>query len=301
MINWQERKTYIGASESAAILGISPWQSAFDVWANKTDFDAQPQRSAAENERLYMGNLLESAIIKAYEKRYDCIVEPGKTFRHPEHSFLGANPDGMRFDAGINIECKNVSSFTADSFGEPETDEIPPYYIVQVQKQMGLSGLPVTHLAALFGGNTLKRYVIQFDKEIYDYIINAEIDFWQRYVVPRVPPPVTRLKDINRAFNKSIANAVAADADIMLACQNLKAAKARLKELEAAMAEDEAAIKAYLKENDTLIDDGQHVLATWKSAKGRVCFDAKKLETENPELYQKYAYTAQGSRRFLVK
>lgn len=307
MIDWQERKTYIGASESAAILGMHPWLTAFDIWAEKVDYDGGKQYTQEENERMLMGSLLESAIIKAYEQKYNRKVSPCKTFKHPNLSYIAANPDGLEINLGLNIECKNVDAHRAHIWGEQETDQIPPYYIIQVQKQMGLSGMTVTEMPVLFGGNELKRYIVPADAELYKYIIEADTNFYNSYLKPwfenneLVMPPVTQLKDIQRAYPKSLQNALTAKQEIILAVESLKEIKKQLAELETAKDEQEAVIKGFLQENDTLVNDERHVLATWKSAKGSIRFDAKKFEDENPELYQKYTYATNGARRFLLK
>jgi len=46
--------------------------------------------------------------------------------------------------------------------------------------------------------------------------------------------------------------------------------------------------------------DGR-VLATWKSAKGSMKFDAKLFEQSMPDVYKSYVREVAGSRRFLVK
>jgi hypothetical protein len=43
------------------------------------------------------------------------------------------------------------------------------------------------------------------------------------------------------------------------------------------------------------------VLATWKSAKSSKRFDPNLLQSEMPEVYERYIVEQPGSRRFLIK
>jgi len=50
----EKRKSFLGASEVAAVCGIDPFKSALDVWASKKGLIMEAQSIAAD-----MGNLFE--------------------------------------------------------------------------------------------------------------------------------------------------------------------------------------------------------------------------------------------------
>ncbi|MGH3499420.1 MAG: YqaJ viral recombinase family protein, partial [Nocardioidaceae bacterium] len=58
---WHEaRRSGIGASEIAAVLGISPWVSAFDLWWSKrSGVDSQPPNRAMSRGRRYEALILD--------------------------------------------------------------------------------------------------------------------------------------------------------------------------------------------------------------------------------------------------
>jgi predicted phage-related endonuclease len=65
----QWRSTGIGASDIAGILGISPWASAYSIWAQKSmnvHGDNPPNAEA-----MRWGTLLEDAILKETARRLD--------------------------------------------------------------------------------------------------------------------------------------------------------------------------------------------------------------------------------------
>ena len=59
------RRTGIGASDSPAILGASPWSSGLAVYAEKIDTDAPIEE---ESERLMWGHILEPVILERFVK-----------------------------------------------------------------------------------------------------------------------------------------------------------------------------------------------------------------------------------------
>lgn len=60
-------------------------------------------------------------------------------------------------------------------------------------------------------------------------------------------------------------------------------------------------VKGYMEDSEVLIDNEGNSLCTWKSDSGREQFDKNKFKKENPELYKKYTWRSEPSRRFLIK
>ena len=58
-LNW--RKKGLGGSDIAAILGISKWSSAIDIWLQKTN---QKFDETIENEAMTWGKILEASIYR---------------------------------------------------------------------------------------------------------------------------------------------------------------------------------------------------------------------------------------------
>ena len=60
-----DRKKAIGASDVAAILGVSPWASGWDVWADKTD---RLERWEG-NEQTRLGQFFEPSVLDYAESK----------------------------------------------------------------------------------------------------------------------------------------------------------------------------------------------------------------------------------------
>ncbi|GIV50913.1 MAG: hypothetical protein KatS3mg038_1434 [Candidatus Kapaibacterium sp.] len=74
-----DRRSFLGASDAPAILGLSPWRTAYEVWAEKTGRIDSWSGNAATS----AGQLLEPAVLawasEELRRRHDLVVEPAAT------------------------------------------------------------------------------------------------------------------------------------------------------------------------------------------------------------------------------
>lgn len=118
------RQTGIGGSDIGAILGVSPFKSAVDVFLAKT----APNPSDEQTEWTYWGHAVEPIIARRFSEEQGVeLIRPDAIARHPQHDWRVGNPDGMipGPPAGV-LEIKNVSAFCAQAWGADGSDEIPP-------------------------------------------------------------------------------------------------------------------------------------------------------------------------------
>lgn len=192
-----QRKTGLGGSDIAAILGVSG--SPFAVWCSKTmesrEEDPVPER------RLFWGKELERSIAEGYSK---LIGEPiefmGEVLmRHPLHPWWIGSPDGRRLRSPVGFEVKNRGGEQRSKFGREGTDDIPDAIACQVLHYMpllswpelgGKVGADYFEVVVLFGGNDHKIYTVRRDPEIEAVIAEKGEHFWNTYVVPKVAPPL---------------------------------------------------------------------------------------------------------------
>ncbi|MBF3951884.1 YqaJ viral recombinase family protein [Burkholderia pseudomallei] len=176
-----ERKSGIGGSDVAPILGLSPFKTSFEVWLEKTNADVQ-QSPIDELERVQFGRLMEDIIAREYARREGVKVRRRhELVRHARYPWMIANPDRLIDGKRCGLECKNVDAmaFRLGDWGEPGTDQAPDEYVLQCQHYMIVLDYPVWHLAACVGGNRLVTFVIERDAELADMLIEAEHTFWQ--------------------------------------------------------------------------------------------------------------------------
>jgi len=213
-----ERQKYVGASDVACIVGLSPWSSAEDIRLQKTG-KVKPRTFSSQAADL--GNLLEKPIaIKAASElgvneediEFDVhLVGPV--------DFMRANLDAVIKDKDNAknqiIECK-TSGLTGplkyNQWGDAGTDEIPMHYVIQAQWQLAMAGDLVTDtliVPALLGGKGLVLYHIKRDVELADMLLERVATFWQDNVLKDVPcsdskASVEILEYMNREEKKEI-------------------------------------------------------------------------------------------------
>lgn len=181
-----ERRTGIGATDSAAILGLSPWRTALEVYLDKTG--QLPDRLPTPAMRW--GLLLEDAIAQAYTedtgRRLDKPDVP--IWRHPDHDWMICTVDRHTLDSGRLVELKTASSYAASEWGEPGSDELPEVYLIQVQHQMAVAGAMEADVAVLIGGQDFRVYEVPRNERVIEQLVRKGAEFWRQHVQARVPP-----------------------------------------------------------------------------------------------------------------
>lgn len=209
------RKTGIGASDAAKIIGVSPWGNAYELWEEKTGKLA----SFRGNFYTDFGKLAEPFIFDRLElELLPGIQKAAGSYVHPSIPFMRANPDGLiegyrLYVAEAGVEIKTSSKRWAS---------IPAHYMSQVQHSLAVTDLPTWHLvnaAHPLDRETLVRVAeefmndgadalefwgwvaLQFDLEIHeiprddeyiDRLIARESEFWacvQDNEPPQKPKP----------------------------------------------------------------------------------------------------------------
>lgn len=179
------RHRYLGASDVPAVLGVSPWKSESDVYYNKTvEFEDREKESKA----IQSGNLLEGAVLDFAE------IHVGKLRRnqfrvHPHIKWAAATMDAICLDLeDTGVEAKTTGN--SAHWGEEGTDQIPIYYLAQVQWQMYVTGYSRIYVPVLMPDFALrfKLYVVDRDEELITSIVERCSRFWEDHVLARVAP-----------------------------------------------------------------------------------------------------------------
>lgn len=217
----------------------------------------------------------------------------------PQHPFMLASLDGFTDDGRV-VEIKTARS--GKDWGEPETNQIPDYYAVQVHHYMIVTGFQVTDIPVSIGGGSPELYEVEADKELHEMIIEAEAKFWERVQSGNPPDPVTYSDAVARFGKSSSSGEVVASSDIVQAIADIKSSRDMVKTHEEYEEDLKGKVIIYLGDNgDTLVSPDGTRLVTYKLASGRKTFDVKTFEKEQPNLYQRYLKNGEPSRRFLLK
>lgn len=289
-----ERRTGIGGSDAAAVLGLSKWKTPLEVWQEKRG-EVGPQ---LDNEPMLWGRALEPVIRQQYAERTGRIVRvPEQIIRHPDIEFMLANLDGFTDDRRV-VEIKTAR--TNQDWGEPGTDEVPQAYLIQVQHYLAVTGFEVADIAVLIGGSDFRMYEVPADPELQEMIVDGEAEFW-KLVRDGIPPEPVSYADVQARFGRaSREGSVIATDEVLKAVDRLRLVKEQAKTLEAEEESLKATVMKALGENDTLTHKGKP-LVTWKAAKPSMRFDTTAFKEVHPDLYASFIKAGDVSRRFLIK
>lgn len=202
-ISTETRRGYLGASDIAAVLGLSPWRSAYEVWAEKTG----RLEGDADSKAIALGNAIEPVLLDWAESQL------GPLTRQKEVAIDGTpivcHPDAIT-EAGDPVEAKTsgIAGPIYGEWGEPGSDQIPQYYLVQCLVQLAATNGELCHVPALLGGRGFVMYAVPADDSLQSEIIERASTWWERHVVAdtppslEAPPPLDVLKRIRRVPGK---------------------------------------------------------------------------------------------------
>lgn len=303
----KERRTGLGGSDMAAVLGISPWRTPVEVWMDKTG--KTPVRES-NSITLRIGQELEDMVARLYTEDTGRPVQRFNKMIHDD-CFLG-NLDRLVVMEGqkvashmgkirtkIGLECKTTSV--------PVWEDVPAYYLTQVFHYMGLCPMIERFdVACLFLlGKEFKIYPIERDQEIIDSMREEGMCWWAKYVLGnKMPPPINeadcKLLWARSNPGKTIETNSTISEDISLIAD----LKQSIKTFETKLKEKEDTVKAYMGDAEIITDATGKPLVTWKSSKDRTTTDWKGIANElgfSDDQKSKYTVTKPGSRVFLIK
>lgn len=284
------RRQGIGGSDIAAILGLSQFKTALDVYLSKTT--DQPEQ---QGEHLYWGHALENPIIDRFVRDTGAnVIKQPEMRRHPQHQWAIANADALITNGDTIeaiLEIKTSSAFKSREWGADDTDEVPIEYIAQVQWYMWIYDVQEAYLAALIGGNQYRQYHITRDDELIAILAEKAQAFWQNHVIPRIPPEPQDGADAQKLYPHDNGDTAEADSDTLTAYAELRELKAQEKELKAQIAAKEDLLKIKIGNYSAMQANG-NTLFTWK-AQSSNRFDSSAFKNAHPDLYQQYTKTSE--------
>lgn len=314
----QARQTGIGGSDIAAILGVSPFKSAVDVYLEKTGQtpDTKP------NETMYWGTVLEDVVAKHYQEATSSKVQRlSRLIRHPHRPWMIGNIDRAivtpgsraRFHAGRLqgaegiLECKTASAYKAGEWGTPSDDDaIPTHYAAQCMWYLGIAGLDWCDVAVLIGGQKyLVKRVERDDDTIRGMSERAEA-FWCKHILENIPPEPKDGDDAIKLFPRDSGGSVEASPHTLDLLSRAVELKQQIAALELELDGDRkkgvngvlGELKAYMRDAATLTV-GDATLATWKAQTSQR-LDTTALKAAHPDLCAQFVKPSE-SRVFRIK
>lgn len=295
------RESGIGSSEVATILGLNPWETPYQLWRRKTGQDAPKEQTFA----MKAGHYLEDAVSQFWHDAtgHDIIKRSAIDWLivNPDKPYMRVSPDRTYWltdsrknsDKGI-LECKTTQM-------KVDEDDIPKYWFCQLQYQLGVAELSQGSLAWLCSGREFGYKDIALVPDFFAWIEEEVTKFWVDNIQGMQEPDAQSVADVLIKFNRHTdGKVIEITDDIYAACNELKALKGQIAELDERKDELEEKIKLGFGDAEAISYGGQ-TIATWKAPKPSTKFDAKAFAKAHPDMAQEFTTEYQGARRFLLK
>jgi len=290
---WLKRRAKgIGGTDAAAIVGLDKYRSPLAVFLEKTG-----QSVAFEgNEHTRRGQLLEQAVADWFGQELGVYVMDGEQTIHIAEPIFRGTPDFFYTnDNGEScvLECKTTLK---KMNGEPD-----PKWYTQLQWYLGITGAQEGSIAWMESGFNFFYTTHEKNDAFIAELQKTCYEFWQNHIVTGIAPEPRTLADVELLFPKEITGksieAVNYVADLV---NEYKALSIDLKLLTDRKEELSEQIKIAFGDAEKMMF-GDEVIATYKANKDSIVFDAKKFQTEMPDVYSKYTKLRANSRVLRVK
>lgn len=189
---WLEaRRKGIGGSDAAAILGVSRYRTAIDVWTDKLGLVPERPQTPA----MAWGLRLEDAIATAYTEETGRRLRRVGGIRRAKHVSdfpMIASIDRLSVDGERVVELKKKR--TADDLDPDAVDpakRVPADWYVQTQHYLEVVDRDVADVAVLVAGTEFRIIEIPRDRDFGADLREEEGAFWRDYVLAERQPPVT--------------------------------------------------------------------------------------------------------------
>lgn len=317
------RRRGIGGSDVAAIMGISPFRTARDLYYDKLNI-APIEEDKGNWVALAIGHLLEDLVAKIFEVKTGYpVYQIKKMFYHPDHPFMLADvdyfttlPDGST----ALVEIKTTNYNAQNHWWDDGNEIVPVYYETQGRHYMAVMDIDRIFYCCLYGNNENETIIREMSRDVAyeEEMIFLEENFWNNHVQAQAPPSYTEdgdliLKSTRRYSGPADENAP----DIQLSLETAsrlirylqlqeekKNAEKRLKEIDNELKRLKAMIIAEMGTSCTAAyeKDGTNYIVTYNPIRKPVIDkdNLVRLKLQFPDIYKQFV-TISESRRFNVK
>lgn len=295
---WLEhRRKGIGGSDAAAIVGLNPWCSPFDVYADKLGLIPEQE----DNEAMRQGRDFEDYVAFRFaEKTGKKVRRRNAMFQHPEYPFIVGNIDRMVVGEQAGLECKTTSVLNKAKFNQ---GEFPDTYYVQCMHYMAVTGFKKWYLAVLVLNKGFHVFEIERDETEITALIEAEKYFWEEHVLKKIPPAFDGSKAAGDCLKAMYPEATEKETVPLFGFEENLEEYLALSEGIKRLQQQQEKIKQEIQAAMETAEEGRAngYIVTWKNRTRKGAVDAKKLEAELPNLYEQYSKPATKYRVFEVK
>ena len=199
--DWLKARHYgIGASDAAAIIGVSPWLSNLQLWFDKTGEPAE--EDSVKNAAVQLGVSLEDPVRQVFKAKHpEFTIEhyPYDILYQDELPWLRATLDGEIIDTATGrkgiYEGKTATCIKRMDWGR-WSNGVPEHYLIQCLWQLKATGYDFVYLTAFLMNKEgdrceYREYYLDRNEctEDIEYLTEEGSKFW-KYVEEKKMPPM---------------------------------------------------------------------------------------------------------------
>lgn len=289
------RRTGIGGSDAAAVIGLNPFRSRIEVYADKMGM--MPEKEDTESMRL--GRDLEDYVAQRFcEATGKKVRRNNFMWCHDEHRCMIADVDREIIGENAGLECKTTQAWGGKVIMK---GEIPLTYYVQCMHYMAVMGYDRVYLAVLIFGKGFFHFTIERDEDEIAALVASEAAFWRDHVEAGISPDPDGSQSAEQAVDAIWGNRAQEDellmfdfSDDMRELCDLAAAEKEIKRQKDAIKQR---LQAALGEH--MVGSSDRYVITWRPQE-RSSIDSRRLYRERPDIYREYLTTS-STRIFKIK
>jgi putative phage-type endonuclease len=322
----RDRRKFLGGSDAAAVMGLSPWKTPVELWAFKTGRESEGQPDPVTEQRrmriLERGKKLEPFIRDMVIQRLEDeglrveVLAINEVYHDAEYPFLACEIDfelrlwgsvligdnEVHFDGEhITADAKSVGTFARKKWGEESTEDVPIEYATQFMHGLGITGRRYCLVAALRSFDDVDIFWTVRDDATIAGMRAKMAKFWIEHVLADVPPDPMEFSDIKFLFPNDNGGQIMATPEILLKVIEWRKWSDLRKQSEGEEEKLQFEIADFIRPHSELVypgvDGKLKVIASWKLQSTGARVDAKRLKAEKPDVFELYVNT--GSTRVL--
>lgn len=292
------RKSGIGGSDVAAVLGLSRWKTPFELWREKTDEEAPADNT--QSDVLMLSSYLEDYTAQKYATATGHKVRRRNTLlKRKERPYLIGNidreicgdPRGVGF-----LECKAVSNF---NFRKIEFYGLPDEYVLQKEHYFYVSnGLYKWGAFAILNRDNgrLLTFEVSPTPEVYAEALPKLEAFWH-CVETKMPPENTLPPLPDTPKYEGTLEDFNADEMLIDLLKEYDEAAGILAEATELADNVKKRIADHLQSHEAVECGGKRVF--YRSSRS-TRFDAKRFKAEHPAIYERYSKATETARSLRI-
>jgi putative phage-type endonuclease len=267
---WLKARTKgVGASDIATIMGINPYKTPLELWAEKT---GKIERSTEMSDAAFMGLELEDDLLRLFTRKtgIDCF-EDQKLYQHDEDEIALCTPDGYYMEGELRVPLQLKTS--TENSKKWKEEGLPLWVVCQVMWEMYVLDAPKSVVFPYLAGNAAKAEPIELEYE-HDFLTacKSQVDqFWKLIVEDRQPEATENdVRTLHRIYDQLDGAKTASD-EIVMALKRMQSYKEmrdslqyELYKAESLMKKEQAAIAQFLGDSKALEVGGEVVLTQTK-------------------------------------